>query len=179
MPLTSPAVSEAALEKSVSTLFNEWLTGYFDGGDHAVGNNGPIAFPEAIIKFQQAAIPQPLNGTLIQMIWLAQGRPRFYWDNVDGLRQQLAWFDVTWMFLIRSQLQESGTGNAKMAVRDASDLLFGLLQNSASTRPLAQKGIHKLRPHTPQLVTQDAGYLMRSITCMGRLRYHVISQPTT
>jgi len=179
MSLSSPAVNEMAIEAAVSTLFNEWLKGYFDGGSHAVGYNAPVTFPVAGIYFQQASIPQPLKGNAVSMVWLNRGKPRLYWDTVNGKQQQLALIDVAWLFMVRSQLVEAGQGNAKKAVRDVSDLLFAILQNNFNAKPLAEKGIHRLRPETPQIISEDASYLMRSVTCVGRLRYHILSQPTT
>lgn len=184
--LQSAAVSETDFEASISKLFNEWLGLYFDGGSHAIGNNAAVSFPAAQLLFQQAAIPQPLDGTAISMVWVHRSKPRLFWDVVNGFRQQLALLDMVWMFIIRAQLVETGSGNAKLFARTTSDRLFAILQNNLASFPLAQKGIHHLRPETPVLMSDgdgakqgDPGYAMRALTCPGRVRYHILSQPTS
>jgi hypothetical protein len=186
MSLSAAPVSEFKLEETISLLFNEWLTGYFDGGSHAVGYNSPTPFPTAAILFQQAEVPQPLNGVAISLVWLTRAKPRLYWDAVNGKRQQLALVDLGWLFIVRAQLAEAGQGNAKKFAQNTSDLLFAILQNNNSAKPLAEKGIHHLRPETPQIMSEGTGakqgdpaYAMRSVTCTGRVRYHILSQPTT
>lgn len=182
--LNSPAISELALESSTFNLFNEFLKGFFDGAAHVVGYNAPVAFPTAEIHFQQSSQTAPLNGAAISLVWISGSRPNYHWETVAGKTQRMATVRANWMFFVRAQKPDDGTGNAKALAMRTGELLFALLQNSTAVKPLAQKGIHRLRPSTPQLLSEGAGaksgdpaYAMRGIACAGTLRYAVISQP--
>jgi hypothetical protein len=181
--LNSAAVSELKIESSVLELFNEFLKGFFDGGSHAVGGNASVLFPQAELRFQQASHTEPLNGVGISMAWVTGSLPKYHWETVNGTRQQMALMRPRWMFFIRAQLAESGSGNAKAAAQNAAQLLFALLENSAATKPLAQRGIHRLRPSSPQLISEgpgaipgDPAFAMRMVGCSALLRYAVLSQ---
>ena len=169
-PLNHPAVSELALEGSVFALFAEFLAGYFDGASHAVGGNAPAVFPKAVLKFQQSALPQPLKGAGIAMVW---NSPTLVTKRWDGSGQEVATTSARWNFWIRTELADSG--DAKALCQDTAQKLFGLLANSAATQALAQKGIHRLRPMTPSLVT-DTGYVLRLLPCAAQLRWTIRSQ---
>lgn len=192
MALTKPPVSELRIEASNLDLWHEWLSRYFDGATHAVGANAPVLFPQALLRYQQHDLPKPLqgaapakspDGVAISVVWVRPSVIRYAWETVGGLRQRMAYARSSWMFWIRADVVESGTGNSKLRCRDTADLLFALLQNSATTRDLAGKGIHRLRPETPQLVSDGSGskpgdpaYAMRLLNCTGTLHYPVLSQ---
>ena len=173
MSLTKPDVNELALEQSVLDLFGEFLTGYFDGQPHTVGLTTNVAFPVATLKFQQSALPQPLKGAAISLVWNSPGIVRRSWENLANVRQEVCTTQARWSFWVRAELPD--IGDAKALGMDVAQKLFGLLTNSAATRPLAQRGIHRLRPSTPAFVT-DTGYVLRVVPCTAQLRWFVRSQ---
>jgi hypothetical protein len=178
--LTAPPITETALEAGSLALFAEFLSGYFDGLNHAIGTNAPQLFPKAEILFQQSSASQPLNGVAISVIMARPGRVKKYLDWSLGRRMQRAQARVTWTFIVRAAGPETGAGNAKKKCQDASDLLFGLLDNPVNTFPLAEAGIRHLRPETPGVVSEgmaspqsDLRYAMRMFACPGTLRWIV------
>jgi hypothetical protein len=69
--MNSSAVSETGVESSAFELFNEWLKGWFDGGAHAIGRNELVAFPKAVLRYQQDKLPQPLGEQVgIALVWV-------------------------------------------------------------------------------------------------------------
>ena len=181
--LTKPPVSELEIESTSLDLFQEFLSNYFDGGSHAIGQNAAIVFPKAALRFQQTALPQPLDGNseaqglAITAIWMSPGRVnRCFEAASNSKRQERATTRSTWLFWIRAQAQNSGGGNSSRLCQQAAEKLFALLQNSAETKPLAGKGIHHLRPSPPQII-QDSDYAVRMVSCAGQLRYIIKSQP--
>jgi hypothetical protein len=173
--LSAPAVHELKLQETCLALMQEFLSGYFDGNAHDVGGNAAVVFPSVELRFQQAAHSQPLNGVGISLVWVAASRKWRCWDLVDGARQHMIYAKCNWTFWVRAAGQATGKGNADKQVTTASDLLVGLLENAAAVKPLAQKGIRRPRPGTPQAV-QDTNYSLRMIPCGVTLRYPVLSQ---
>ncbi len=172
-PLTKPAVNEMSLEGGTFALFAEFLARFFDGDAHDVGENPEVPFPKAVVKFQQNAPPQALKGAAISMTWNAPGPVRKQWESLAGSRQEICTTTARWNFWIRAELADQGDTNA-LGI-DTAQKLFGLLNNSAATQVLAQKGVHRLRPSTPSLVT-DTGYVLRLMPCTAVLRWPVKSQ---
>lgn len=171
-PLTNPAVDANALETSVMKLWQEFLAQYFDGGQHNVGAVGNVQFPQVELHFQQSAVTQPLDGTAITLVWSGPcGRPPWTgWEVVGGSRQEMRYELVAWNFWVRA----SGT-NARAACKLAADRLAGLLGNRAETHALGAKGVSRLKPSAPRAI-QETDYVLRLVTCVGTLRYPVMSQ---
>lgn len=172
-------------------LWNEYLSGWFDGNMHAVGGNAAVGFPSATLRFQQSAQPQPLAGETpalpgpgvgISVIWVRPSHPKIYWEWIRDLsgggssRQQIAYAPCHFIFFVRAAGPAGPTGNAKALASQTGDLLYGVLNNSSASRPLGEKGIHKLRPETPVLVSGDASYELRLVNCGVVLRYPIRSQ---
>jgi hypothetical protein len=206
--LTSPDISELTLESGTLALWNEFLEGWFDGGSHAVGLNPAIPFPEAVLRYQQSALPQPLGQRVgISLVWVRPGDVTKRWevvrvprenfrngdpyDNCQDYRgrrqarQQVAYARAGWMFWIRAEAPAGAGANAAASCRQAAELLFGVLSNTNATHGLWQKGILKLEPQTPALVSEGSGsrpadlaYALRLVACAGILRYPVLSQLT-
>jgi len=196
MHLTSAAVSAMDLEGSALALWNEFLAHYFDGNPHTVGANSPaIAFPKAVLRYQESRLPQPLSGDIgISVVWVAPSKTETYWDTLNAVeaqalgnpsekRQQRVVAKCAWLFLIRSANSTDTPENAQRAVQSAAGKLYGLLMNSAETQCLAEKGISKLRPESPRMgfkgdgaPTEDLGFRLRILSCAGVLRYPVLSQ---
>jgi hypothetical protein len=188
--MNSPAVSEGQIETSAFNLFNEWLKSWFDGGTHAIGGNATVAFPKAVLRYQQDKLPQPLtepNFGLalvgISMVWVNTSKVILSWkmSPVAGgvpARQQIANIQTTWLFMVRSEVEN------KKNCRAVAELLFAILNNTNATLPLAQKGVHRLRPMPPQLISDggrrmekpDLNFCLRMVQCAGTLRYPVLSQ---
>lgn len=173
MSLTSPAVNAVEIEKSVMTLLDEWLRKWFDGNPHTLGTNpDPVTFPTATVRCQQSALPQPLTGAGITAVWVTGTNVRTFWEG----GQQLALDHVAFFLLVRA--------TTDLPCRTASDALFALLRNPAGPKELAGKGIHKITPGTPQLIsdgkgspgTHDPNYSTRLVSVKALLRYVIRSQ---
>jgi hypothetical protein len=195
MPLNSPPVSGIDLEGSTLALWNEFLSGYFDGSTHSVGIIPGITFPKATLRYQESPLPQPLQDAVaISVVWVAPSCIKMYWADLtapeiaaSGISspnptQQRAEARCLWMFLVRS-VTAGGDDNAQKQVQSASSKLYGLLLNSKSTEPLAEKGIHHIRPGTPRMAFPgdgapgaDLGFKLRVLSCTGTLRYPILSQ---
>lgn len=182
MPLAAPSLAAFELEERLANLFEEWLRGYFDGADHAVGAQPALKFPVAELRFQQSALSQPLKEVGITWVWVAASNKRRYWDTIGGTRQEISEDRASWFFFIRTNAAKP-EGNADRMCRTVADRLHGLLGNSAATRALAQRGVHQVCPGTPQLLSEgksqdkfDPNYITRLITCRGLLRYPLLSQ---
>jgi hypothetical protein len=169
-------VNVTALETSVLRLWAEFLAGFFDGEDHPVGSGAAVRFPRVTLRFQQAPLPQPLDGAVITMTWLSPGKTERRWGlptgQAAGQPIKVAATDVTWLFWVRAKVVSSGSGNSVNLAQEVADKLYGLLANEKAVGPLAQKGIQRLRPETPYLVS-DAEYALRLVPCHGRLRYQL------
>ncbi len=176
-------ISELSIESSTFALLQEWLSGYFDGGVHNVGMNVSVPFPNAAILFQQSSAPQPLNGIAITCVWPTPSKPMRDWDTVDGTVQELMRVTVELLFFVRAQGETTADGDHKRQCMRACELLFGLLQNTKTTLPLSENGIHHLRPMPPRLISEgsfskkpDLSYALRMIQCHMRLRCFILSQ---
>jgi hypothetical protein len=163
-------VNVMALETSVLRLWAEFLAGFFDGAEHQVGDGGAVPFPRVAVRFQQAPLPQPLNGAVITVTWLSPGKTERRWGVAQGQRTKVAATDVTWLFWVRAKVVSSGSGNSVNLAQEVAEKLYGLLANERAIGPLAQRGIQRVRPETPYLVS-DAEYALRVVPCHGRLRY--------
>lgn len=181
--MNSPAVSETGIESSTFELFNEWLKGWFDGGAHAVGDNDPVVFPPAVLRYQQDKLPQPLGPQAgISLVWVNTSKIKLSWKKnpPDSATtwQQIGNVQTTWLFMVRSEIEN------KKICRRVAELLFALLNNTHAAFPLAAKGIHRLRPMPPQLISDggrrmekpDLNFCLRLVQCNGTLRYPVLSQ---
>jgi hypothetical protein len=195
MALISSPVSGLNLEGSALALWNEFLAAYFDGLEHTLGLIPGVQFPQAVLRFQEAALPQPMEGDLgISVVWVAPSSICTHWDTLTAaeiaasgvanppLRQQRATAHGSFLFLIRAN-EAGANANAQKQVADGAALLYALLENSLATEPLSQKGIHKLRPRPPRLAFPgdgspgtDLNYRLRVLACGAVLRYPVISQ---
>jgi hypothetical protein len=208
--LTAPPVSAVAIEATVFALFEEWLRGYFDGGRHAIGAHAEemplstdgnttlttdadepltaditqIQFPEAVLRFQQSGLPALGGKVGLTAVWVHSSDLRKSWETVGGATQEMQVARATWQFIVRAEGPANSTGdNAERRCRTAADLLHAILANSAASRPLAQKGLHRLRPDLPRLLSEGLGapgkdlqYRARLVTCRGQLRYPIYSQ---
>ena len=180
-------LTELNLEKGTYDLFAQWLAAYFDGAAHAVGGNAPVTFPRAALGFAQSAMPQPLNPPAatpqtppppvpqvgITMTFApGAGRPQRRWETVGAGRQQMFYKAVRWNFWIRCATADNA---ARACAMNAGQLLEAILANKQETRGLAQNGVHRIRPGTPEPVA-DTAYILRLLTCQAVLKYAVRSQ---
>ena len=69
MSLNAKAVDGLDLEGSALALWQEFLAGYFDGTAHQVGR-AAVVFPKAVLRFQEASLPQPMKGVAISVVGL-------------------------------------------------------------------------------------------------------------
>ena len=180
-------VNELQLEQSVYTLFQAFLSGLFDGGTHAIGGNANVQFPMLYqtttangvttvtldnLRFGQSAVPQPLKGVALTMMFM-QGTTKKYWDTVDGGTQYMAWTRARFLFWIRAELQSTSLGNAELQCRKVSDCLKAVLENPQASRPLTQNGVHRVRPGAPQPVSETL-YKLVLLPVQAMLRYPVL-----
>ena len=154
---------------------------------------GAVTFPNAVLRFQEASLPQPLPGVGISVVWVMPARVERYWDTLTAaelatmpagtpVEQERGRAQGAFLFLVRA-LTTGTSSNAQMEVQAAAGKLFGLLQNTAATEPLSEKGISKIRPTTARLAFpgdgapgEDLGYRLRVISCRTVLRWAVVSQ---
>ena len=189
--MNAPAVNELAVEGSVYALFAEFLAGWFDGGSHAVGANVAVAFPKLFqsgtpnpvlnnLRFGQSAVPQPLKGLSITMV-LSAGATRKVWEsNLDlapgvPTRQQIAYMKARFNFWVRAETAAGSDGDARKQCLNCADRLHAVLDNAAAVKPLAQKGVKRIRPQAPQPVAETS-YILRLLPVTAVLRYPVLSQ---
>lgn len=184
MPLTSSTLSVLDLEGTALKLWHEFLTGYFDGGSHAVGTSVAQNFPTASILFQQAAPNQPADGISIALAWVNPAAARSCYEPSPVAGQPMRWQHTAWTrfhFFVRASGALPDSANAKWWAARTASLLYALLANVRATRPLAERGIHHLRAGSPQLLSEGHEspggaaarlYAMRLVTCRAQLRYH-------
>lgn len=173
--LTKPHISELELESSTLALWAEFLAGFFDGDLHDVGANAAVKFPKCTFSFQQAELPQPMNLPDIALIWSAPSSVEKRWELVDDVVQQMAYTRARFTFMVRAAAKSNADGNAKALCIEAAQKLLGLLGNAKATQPLAQLGIRRLRPNTPQSL-ENALHVMRRLEVGAQLRYPILSQ---
>ena len=174
---------EYKLEQSTYDLFAIWLKSYFDGAAHAIGGNAGVMFPKAALGFAQSALPQPLTASGpqvgITMTFAADtGRnvSRRWEVGPPGTgRQQMFYKPMRWNFWVRC---ETADDKARALCMNAAQLLESILANAACTRPLAQMGVHRIRPGSAVPVA-DTTYILRLVPCHATLKYAVLSQGAT
>lgn len=192
MSLNSKAVDGLDAEGSALALWQEYLAGYFDGGTHLVGRVS-VAFPKATLRFQEASLPQPLKGLGISVVWVTQVRTERRWEVLTApelaalpagtpVDQERVQAHCSFLFLVRA-LKAGSNDNAQQQVQAAAGKLFGLLQNTAATEPLSEKGISKIRPTPARMAFPgdgapgaDQGYRLRVLSCRAILRWAMASQ---
>lgn len=176
-------LNELKLEQGVYELLAEWLPTYFDGGSHAVGGNAAVTFPNAALGFAQSNLPQPLmpvtaTDTKAPLVGLtvvlgkALGAPSRRWEifpKVGGSRQLMVYKKVRLNFWIRSATADNAD---RLLCMNAGARLEGLLGNASATRPLAQNGMHRLRPASVEPVA-DTTFMLRLLPCEVTLKYAV------
>lgn len=185
MSLTKPALNAMDLEGSALALWQEFLALWFDGAAHAAGGHPAVTFPKADLRFQQSALPQPLAdaatgtppGLGLTAVWTSPASVHPAWETVGARRQQVHLADTQFLFFLRAAGPQATSASPAKVAATAAGLLFGLLTNSHATKPLAEKGIHALRPATPVLVA-DTLHAVRLVTCRARLRYPVLMNPS-
>ncbi len=180
-------ITETNLEKGTYAAFAAWLAFYFDGGLHPVGGNLGVSFPKAALGFAQSALPQPLAGTptttatnpanppqvgITLTFGADTGQVQRRWHVVGGSRQRVHYKPVRLNFWVRC---ETADDSGRAACMTAASLLEAIMANEASSKPLAQCGIHRIRPSSPQPIA-DTTYVLRQVTCRATLRYAVFSQ---
>ena len=139
------------------------------------------------------SLPQPMKGVAISVVWVMPARVERYWDTLTAVElagmppgtpaaQERGRAQGAFLFLVRA-LTTGTSDNAQRQVQAAAGKLFGLLQNTAATEPLSEKGISKIRPTTARMAFpgdgapgEDLGYRLRVMSCRTVLRWAVVSQ---
>ena len=161
LPLTSPPITASQFEGSMFSCLGEWLSGYFNNGMHTINNlPAPILFPAAQLKFQQQAMPQPLNGAVIWSVMEDQGV--LVEKQVAG--QYQGWQRVHLCLYVRANVRGDNPegANSDWLCRTVSDRLYGLLADRGATIPLQQKGFRWIRAHPPA-TKYDTQYKTRMV----------------
>jgi len=175
VPLTKPAVSALSLEMSINNLWQEFLSGLFDGGNHTIGTNASTLFPECEINFQQSPLTQGGSKPEITLTWLSTRELRSKWDEKDGGGVDKRVEDrLVWMLWVRAT-----GGNKVTDCRRVSDLLHGLLTNPAAMVSFGEKGLTGFRASTPRLVpgegsgasSKKSSYAMRQLSVSASVTY--------
>lgn len=191
MSLTAPALSELTLQSGVKALLSEWLRSWFDGQEHAVGDNAPVVFPElgvTAINFDQGPAPQPMADAASESgISVVDGAPgqeirmtfqplgfRRDWDQKflgpTGSDARLIQEEVAIIFLVACRLHSMAESN--LQADQTTQLLGAILRNPAATAPLAEKGVHRLRPSHPRTIAGE-NLALRMLYCRAELGYRV------
>jgi hypothetical protein len=193
--MNSAAISALDIEGSALALWNEFLASFFDGRTHDVGPLKAVQFPTATLRFQESPQPQPLSNVGISVVWVSPSRVERYWDTLTPAeiaalpagttpneRQQRAKAQCAFIFLVRATIAGSND-NSQKQVQSAAGKLYGLLSNVGATIPLANKGIHHLRPSQPIMAWRgigapepDLSYRLRILSCAALLKWPVVSQ---
>lgn len=179
MSLSKPAINYLEMEKSVLALWHEFLSGYFDGAAHTLGDSGSVMFPNAALRFQQSEQPQPQDGVGITGVFAGNSNVRRYWDLSDQSprkRQEWAVIRAQMIFQVRASGVMSDAAKPAAHCQFAADRLFALLANGAATRVLGEKGVHHLRPRPPEPVKDSELHALRMVSCAMTLRCFILSQ---
>ena len=170
--LTASALDSMSVEQGAMALWHEFLGGYFSGSIHTV-EGVEIDFPLAAIKCQETQFASAGAADLhlaIHVLWLKSGAVRRFLEPDDYFGMRGAYQDATWTFHFRAKGQNQGDGGPRYLVRRLADLAFGLLQKQAVVVYLGRKGIRRIRPQSPVLVSDDRMHL-RSMIVKARLVY--------
>lgn len=178
MALTSPEVTELTVLSAPKLLLHEWLTGWFDGEEHAVGEPATVSglFPLAAIAFDQGPIKQPLDTGAVDAVEpTPEARVEIrvtIMTGPDTVRNdagaQLVSAPITINFWIRSKHRSAPDSRGE--AQQAGDLLRAILTNPASRLDLALKGLQHLQPRTPSLVSATE-YAMYLLVCPAKVEY--------
>jgi hypothetical protein len=175
LPLKNGSISILSVEESAMRLLQEFLAGWFDGGQHIIAGTAR-KFPAAILTFQEQPLPSPFDGFGIQVV-LAR--------NSKVQRRQ--WAEGKWMitercaidFYLRARVKEASPDSVNSAylVRQGGDLLFALLESIESVKPLLRRGMGVFRPSRPTIVT-TSGMPMRHLSLWVNFNYPSESEPS-
>lgn len=186
MSLTKPAISALAIETSCLDLWNEFLGLYFTGTAHVVGGNPSTTFLKAEFLFGQALPPHPAESGVkatplsIHLVMATPGKVFKAFEPVPGTGAREEWATSRPVFLIyvRCGVSDTVLGNADRQCRMCAEQLHGLLNNSFATKPLAEKGIHRLKATTPAVVSGGSAldYSARMFSATAQLRWRLFSQ---
>jgi hypothetical protein len=173
--MTSAAVTFLTLGSAPEKLWHEFLTSYFDGAAHAV-NGSSVTFPSVRVGFGVNDLSLALEGVGITVTSRTVKRRSFLDDGSEvaltGARQQKCYDKVEWAFWIRARVGQSAAGNEEFQVRQALDLLRGLLSDNGAVWGLAQKGILRLDPGKEEPVPGAVG-MCRRLLVGGQVHYSV------
>lgn len=177
--LTKPAVNAAQVEESTLDLFSEFLKGYFTGGTFTI-NEKAVKFFNAIVAFQQAHLPQPLDdvtngtpdGVAIQLVLIKESRVRI--TRIAAEFRAFQNFRIT--LFLRAQGPNKNLGGPEIRVRELGGMVTNLFNNKVATQFLNRKGIRQIRCHAPMLLQNDK-YSMREMQLVGQLQYPTESAP--
>ena len=174
-PLTSPPVSELAVMQTTCALLAEWLRAWFDGAQHAVGQNPPVLFPIANIAFGQSDPVQPLArfpadvDTEIRVVTFTRHEEQASMDTTTSAGKLISTFQF---FNFWVSAKHPGPAQSALAAQTVGDLLKAILTNPDTRYPLAAKGITTLRPTPPQVIP-STDYHKRLVACSATLQYTV------
>lgn len=162
--MNSPAVTYLTLDEAPQRLWSEWLLSWFDGGSHEIGpsGTGAVTFPRASVSFDQAALPQALNGVNILILQTTLDNDQFLTATGKAHRDY-----CRWDFFVRAG-SASGDSNPAYQCRQATQLLRACLMNENATYPLAQKGIYDLEVTESETIMSDL-YQLRRVRVRGSL----------
>lgn len=172
--MTSAEVTWQTAEEAPQRLLYEWLSGYFDGGSHEVGpsGTGAVLFPKASISFDQAELPQPLDGSGVSglnILVIGQTIDTVTFMDGDGKFMRS---EVRLDFFVRAGVAAFGQGNPQYVCRKAAQLLRACLTNDHALQPLAQKGIYDLYVKEAEPIISTF-YQLRRIRGRCRFEYNI------
>jgi hypothetical protein len=162
-------IDVSAVEESSMKLWQEFLAGYFNGAVHF-----QMPYPQASLSFQQAQLPQPLDGLNLHVVGSTTGKPRIF-PMPRGLT---AFQRINWTFFLRASVKAGRADghNSESLVRWGADALYHVLMSDGQLFPLYRAGILQIRP-SPSRPVASLEYAMRSLDCGGTLCFLTKSAP--
>ncbi len=175
--LTSPAITELSTEDAPLNLVGEWLRGWFNGSQHAVGSNAPVLFPAVNLAFNQSPAVQPLyafgadRDTMIRTVIVPRNETAEHLDTVLAAGK-LVTARVLFNFYVAAKHPGDQGGKAQQAAQTVANLLKAILTNPDSRYPLAAGGVRMFAPE-PIRVIASTDYAQRIVASAALLSYPV------
>lgn len=167
-------LTELDADRAANLLLDKWLSGYFDGGTHDVGESKAVRFPKANRAYGQSDPVQPLHdfgnpeaSAEIRCVVFPRHEIAEHYDTKEHRGKLVTQF-VTLNFWISAK--KPGKGESAYLAGQIADLLKAILTNPETRYPLAEKGVTHLTPQ-PVVVLPSAEYHKRLVSCGAQFQY--------
>jgi len=175
--MNAAEITASTTQSASKALWLEFLLAWFDGTPRAIGTESPMAFPLLTvddIRFDQSDAVQPLQSGREQEIRIIQMplRRRIHMTpGADGgLVGRDAYDQMTVTFWMTTRCASMAQSNLRADA--TAQLLYALLSNPDATRPLATRGIGRMRPLPPRPLV-SAGAVVRMLATQAAYIYRI------